>query len=79
MVLNCCELWSRLVLNLTKLNDQFRVNYKCFASHITHTLNSRKVENNTLILKYLLHPYPSIYSGLFVLEQTIILRSSDLC
>ena len=54
MVLNGCELRSRLVFPLAKLNDQFRVHYKFFAPHITHTLNSRKVENNTLIEDFLL-------------------------
>ena len=49
MVLNCCELWSRLVLPLEKLKDQFRVNYKFFAPDITHTLNRRKAANNTLV------------------------------
>ena len=52
--LNGCELRSHLVLPLAKLNDQFIVNYKFFTPHITHTLNSRKVENNTLIEDFLL-------------------------
>ena len=41
-------------LPLAKRNDHSRVNYKFFAPDITHTLNSRKVESDTLIEDFFL-------------------------
>ena len=41
-------------LPLAKRNDHSRVNYKFFAPDITNTLNSRKVESNTLIEDFFL-------------------------